>query len=184
MSTEKAKEIIEKNYNCSEGSFVSDLNDKDVFSPELFWDFYDSIAILVAEAEYCEEFSIQISTVYQSILKLFIYHFSDSDSCHFSNFPEDYNGYIERLDYAVESYYARRQMTMDESMFDIQREIRTCDECGSMYYAMKSKMQSLCPECASILYGYEKCDHVFKNGRCIKCYWDGGRSEYITKRVF
>ena len=75
MSTEKAKEIIEKNYNCSEGSFVSDLNDKDVFSPELFWDFYDSIAILVAEAEYSEEFAIQISTVYQSILKLFIYHF-------------------------------------------------------------------------------------------------------------
>ena len=24
-----------------------------------------------------------------------------------------YNGYIERLDYAVESYYARRQMTME-----------------------------------------------------------------------
>lgn len=123
MSTEKAKEIIGKNYNCSEGSFVSYLNDKNVFSSELFWDFYDSIAILVAEAEYSEKFSIQISTVYQSILKLFIYHFSASDSCHFSNFPQDYNGYIERLDYAVESYYARSQMAMDESMFELQREI-------------------------------------------------------------
>ena len=38
---------------------------------------------------------------------------------------------------------------------------------------------ALCPECAHILYGYPNCGHVFKNGRCIYCYWDGSRSKYI-----
>ena len=54
-----------------------------------------------------------------------------------------------------------------------------CDECGSEFYKTSSKMPGLCPECASILYGYENCKHVFENGRCIKCYWDGSKSAYI-----
>ena len=57
--------------------------------------------------------------------------------------------------------------------------ITVCDECGSEYLASKSKMASLCPECAHILYGYDNCDHVFKDGKCTLCLWDGSRSEYI-----
>ena len=58
-------------------------------------------------------------------------------------------------------------------------EIRICVECGSQFLKSKSKMKNLCPECASILYGYENCKHIFKNGRCIKCFWNGSRSDYI-----
>ena len=72
-------------------------------------------------------------------------------------------------------------MSFDESKFELQKEIKTCDECGSKFYASASKMQSLCPECASILYGYENCNHVFENGRCVKCFWDGSRSEYVRE---
>ena len=57
--------------------------------------------------------------------------------------------------------------------------IRTCDECGSAYLASSSQMASLCPECAHILYGYPNCEHVFRAGKCVKCLWDGSRSEYI-----
>ncbi len=58
-------------------------------------------------------------------------------------------------------------------------EIAICDECGSEFLKSTSKMSSLCPECASILYGYENCNHSFKDGKCVKCLWDGSRSEYI-----
>ena len=58
-----------------------------------------------------------------------------------------------------------------------------CDECGSIYLKAYSKMEGLCPECASVLYGYEKCQHVFKDGRCIKCLWDGSRSDYIKSMM-
>jgi predicted RNA-binding Zn-ribbon protein involved in translation (DUF1610 family) len=55
----------------------------------------------------------------------------------------------------------------------------TCDECGSEYYTSASKMKNLCPECSCILYGYQNCSHHFEEGRCVKCLWDGSRSEYI-----
>ena len=60
-------------------------------------------------------------------------------------------------------------------------EKNRCDECGSLYYPSSSKMKSLCPECASILYGYPNCKHVFENGRCINCYWDGSQSEFVKR---
>ena len=57
--------------------------------------------------------------------------------------------------------------------------IRTCDECGSAYLTSASQMASLCPECAHILYGYPYCEHVFRDGECVKCLWNGSRSEYL-----
>lgn len=58
-------------------------------------------------------------------------------------------------------------------------ETGICIECGSEYLKSKSKMKELCPECAYILYGYENCKHIFKNGKCIKCLWNGQKSDYI-----
>ena len=61
--------------------------------------------------------------------------------------------------------------------------VLVCDECGSKYYESKSNMVALCPECAHILYGYENCNHKFINGRCVFCFWDGSRSEYIESLI-
>lgn len=58
-------------------------------------------------------------------------------------------------------------------------EIAICAECGSGFLKSTSKMEKLCPECAHILYGCPKCEHIFKNGRCMYCLWDGSQSEYI-----
>ena len=58
------------------------------------------------------------------------------------------------------------------------KKISKCAECGSQYIASKSKMTSLCPECAHLMYGYDNCKHVFKKGRCTRCHWDGSYSEY------
>lgn len=60
-----------------------------------------------------------------------------------------------------------------------EKEIGICEECGSEFLKSRSKMMSLCTECAHILYGYEKCDHVFENGKCVKCLWDGKQSEFV-----
>ena len=56
-----------------------------------------------------------------------------------------------------------------------------CCECGSLYYKETSKMKELCPECSHHLYGYKKCDHKFKNGRCKYCYWDGSTTTFTKK---
>ena len=62
-------------------------------------------------------------------------------------------------------------------------EYAICDECGSEFLKSSSEMMTLCPECAHILYGFLNCSHVFKNGRCIHCRWDGSRSEYIKQFI-
>lgn len=56
---------------------------------------------------------------------------------------------------------------------------KTCDECNSPFFAPASHMDGLCPECAHHLYGYLNCDHVFSQGTCSQCGWDGSVSEYI-----
>lgn len=58
-------------------------------------------------------------------------------------------------------------------------EIAVCAECGSEYRRTASKMKALCPECTAVLYGYENCPHILKDGKCIKCLWDGSKSDYI-----
>jgi len=63
----------------------------------------------------------------------------------------------------------------------MRKGIAICEECGSEYLASRSKMNSLCPECAHILYGYENCNHVFEDGKCTLCLWDGNRSDYIKE---
>lgn len=65
------------------------------------------------------------------------------------------------------------RMTMDKN------KIAICDECRSEYYSTTSKMNNLCPECSHILYGYQNCEHQFKNDRCEKCYWNGSSSEFL-----
>jgi len=59
------------------------------------------------------------------------------------------------------------------------RPTRTCDECGSAYFADASAMAALCPECAHHLYGYDPCEHDFIGGRCARCGWDGSRSPFV-----
>lgn len=61
------------------------------------------------------------------------------------------------------------------------KRTQTCEECNSLFYEDTSKMVSLCPECAHHLYCYENCEHHFVEGRCEKCYWDGGESVYLEK---
>ncbi|MBQ8896376.1 MAG: hypothetical protein IKM32_04340 [Clostridia bacterium] len=59
------------------------------------------------------------------------------------------------------------------------RSIGICDECGSEFIRERSKMTSLCPNCAHLIYGYENCKHIFENGKCVLCLWNGNESDYI-----
>jgi hypothetical protein len=63
------------------------------------------------------------------------------------------------------------------------KEIKQCEECKSNYFEETSKMAELCPECAHYLYGYTPCNHIFVNGSCSICAWDGSRSKYIQSII-
>jgi hypothetical protein len=59
--------------------------------------------------------------------------------------------------------------------------IRVCDECSSAFLVERSSMSALCSECAHWLYGHPTCQHVFKDGRCTHCHWDGSVSPYVRR---
>ncbi|NOU59623.1 hypothetical protein ELS83_07310 [Marinifilum sp. JC070] len=59
---------------------------------------------------------------------------------------------------------------------------QNCNECESEYFEDSSEMMGLCPNCSHILYGYPNCKHEFENGNCIKCSWNGSKSEYIKNK--
>lgn len=63
------------------------------------------------------------------------------------------------------------------------RPLKTCDECGSLFFPESSRMDALCPECSHLLYGYDPCVHTFVGGRCSKCHWDGAVSDYLRRRT-
>ncbi len=60
-------------------------------------------------------------------------------------------------------------------------KLGTCSECGSDFKCEASGMVSLCPECAHYLYGYDNCAHVFENGICQICLWNGSVSDYVKR---
>lgn len=122
MTIEEAKNIIRDNYECKAESFVYFLHEKDSFSKEQFWNFYDSIACLVrADEEKTPELTMQITRNYEHILKYFIYHFNPKDEYKMKDFPENFNGYLERLDYILSAYHNSYDELLDDSFFELQR---------------------------------------------------------------
>lgn len=118
---EDAIKTIEKNYSGDSGCLLSELNDSSRFSIDMFWELYDSILLLVKEKYDENEITNKVSSCYQRLLKEFIYHLSSSDISNIENFPENYNGYIERMDYAVQAQYSKGNVTMKEDYFELQR---------------------------------------------------------------
>lgn len=67
---------------------------------------------------------------------------------------------------------------MDENIISI------CDEYGSKFIKLCSKIVRICLECAYILYSYLNYVHTFKKSRFIYHYWNVSRSKYIKHLRF
>ena len=114
---------MNKNASCSENSLVYDLYERDRFSKKRFWEFYDCVIILAKDALKNGrdiETAGKITWAYQRILKEIIWHFDKKDLSDLKKFPKDYNGYIERLDCAVNAYFSG--VFADEKGFSLKRK--------------------------------------------------------------
>lgn len=108
MTVNEARAVLEKNANCSEKSLVYSLHECEKFSKKRFWEFYDCVITLAKDALENGrdiETARKITMIYQHILKEIIWHFDKKDLSRLKKFPKDYNGYIERLDDAVDAYF-------------------------------------------------------------------------------
>lgn len=62
---------------------------------------------------------------------------------------------------------------------ELEPAAKTCEECGSPFFAPASRMDGLCPECSHHTYGYPNCEHDFSENTCSKCGWDGSVSAFV-----
>ena len=123
MNIEKAKKIIYDNCYGVEGSFTDSLYNENMFSEEKFWNYHDSIVVLAGlkKEEKDLELSMTLSRSYQRILKEFMCHFAPSDIADFDCFPENYDEYIERLDFAILAYAEGDLSLVRDDRFDLKR---------------------------------------------------------------
>lgn len=120
MKMENALKVISDNYYCNENSFVYFLHEECYFSIEKFWEFYESIVALIGE-EKDTEITRRITQSYQRVLKEIIFHFDPMDVAVMDNFPDNYNAYIERIDFALLAYYTDNIDLIDNEGFELQK---------------------------------------------------------------
>lgn len=119
---EDAKRIIHSNYIGENNSFMFFLHEKDFFSVEAFWEFYDSItALALCNEEKSIEITEQITQIYQRLLKYIIFHFDPNDDYVLENFPKNYIDYLERIEYAIMAYFRGNAKLIDNDIFELQK---------------------------------------------------------------
>lgn len=122
MTVSEAMAVLEKNAGCAKKSLIYALHERGKFSEKRFWEFYDSVITLAKVAVVTGreiETARKITQVYQWVLKEIIWHFDKKDASKLKKFPRDYNGYIERLDDALDAYF--RGVFVDEALYELKR---------------------------------------------------------------
>lgn len=122
MTVSEAMAVLEKNAGCAEKSLIYALHERGKFSEKRFWEFYDSVITLAKVAVMTGrdiETARKITFVYQRVLKEMIWHFDKKDASKLKKLPRDYNGYIERLDDALDAYF--RGVFVDEALYELQK---------------------------------------------------------------
>ena len=122
MKAEIAKQIILDNYKIENNSFMFFLHEKNYFSEEAFWEFYESItALTLCVEERSMEIAEQITQNYQRLLKYIVFHFDPNDDFTLENFPENYVDYLERIEYALMAYFRENVKLIDNDIFELQK---------------------------------------------------------------
>lgn len=121
MDKTTAKQMIIDNHNAANDSFICLLHEKSRFSPERFWEYYDSVSALVTADDKTPGLTKMITDNYQSFLKYIVFHFDPGDDYVINDFPENYLPYIERLEYALMAYHTGNAALISEDMFELKR---------------------------------------------------------------
>lgn len=119
---ENAKRIIYSNYKGENNSLMFFLHEKNFFSIEAFWEFYESItALVLCDGEKSIKITNQITQNYQRLLKYIVFHFDPFDDFVLENFPENYIEYLERIEYAMMAYFSGNAKLIDNDIFELQK---------------------------------------------------------------
>jgi len=121
ITVEDAIQTLVDNYKGDNNSFMFYLHEKNYFSVEKFWEFYESITALILNNDNSSEITTQITHSYQRLLKYIIFHFDPKDDYVLENFPENYIDYLERIEYALMAYSSGNVKLIDDEIFQLKK---------------------------------------------------------------
>jgi len=121
ITVEDAIQTLVDNYKGDNNSFMFYLHEKNYFSVEKFWEFYESITALILNNDNSSEITTQITHSYQRLLKYIIFHFDPKDDYVLENFPENYIDYLERIEYALMAYSSGNVKLIDDDIFELKK---------------------------------------------------------------
>jgi len=117
---ENELQVLMNNYNCADDTFIYKLIEESVFDFLLFWDYYNSVKVVIKETldkPLDRVISRAISYTHAKVLEHIIWEYSDNNLGHIKNFPFDkIHLIIERLSFLVDGYF--QGYLIDESNFD------------------------------------------------------------------
>lgn len=122
MEGKTAADILARNCEAKPESLLYELHEKNRFSARQFWALYDALLALAEDARTTGrqiETAGRIAFICQQVLKEFLYHLDQQDGSQLAGFPQDYGGYIERLEYAQDAWF--RGVSIDENLFGLKR---------------------------------------------------------------
>lgn len=95
---------LKDNYEAERNSFLYYLHERNFFHEEAFSELCECILDLSRTHPGDKDILLQISFIYEQVLKHIIYHFDPNDLSIITNFPCDYNEKLELLGYLVTLY--------------------------------------------------------------------------------
>ena len=116
MDTKEAIDIITRNSECGEGTFMWYMHERDLFSPEKLEEFLEGVAALAGE-EKDPAVTRMITDTYQAMLKELIYHFNPDDSCVIEGVPWDYPRWLDKIEYVLSGYYSGDTGVMKDEIY-------------------------------------------------------------------
>lgn len=120
MYVSNALIVLRRNQRRCENTLLYDLWKRGVFSPQHFWDYYDSVVALAKDQQtsgHSVEAAGCITFIYQKFLEACIYHFDPQDESYIADFPPNYQDYLERLDGALDAYF--RGVWINENAYQL-----------------------------------------------------------------
>ena len=121
MNREMALKILSDNDESINNSFLDYIHEKCIFDEKSYWEYYDCLITLGKCKTHNEDKEVikQILHTYSYVLSSFVHHFDPNDGYELNNIPNDYNEYIENLNFAISAYFTDDYSS--EKSFGLQR---------------------------------------------------------------
>lgn len=106
MNVKRAMEILNDNNDTSGNSFLDYLHEQCQFNEQAYEEYCKCLITLGKNKNYAQNKDIMdiVAHLHTYILCCFIHHFDTGDAYEMKNIPDNYNDYLEKLNFIFRAF--------------------------------------------------------------------------------